>query len=308
MRKAYRAADARTTAQPSSLAFVTSGSAQTGAATGEPVGAYGLRLRGVDSARALLVPAKRSWPSVELVSRIGETSADPYDRVSERRAELRLRGDGRILIERDEGRVVFTAPNPPRLEELVHPFLAPVASVYAYWLGRESFHAGAFVAGDGVWALIGNRESGKSSTLAWLALAGYEVVCDDALILDGPNALPGPRSVDLRPEAARALAAGEPIGLVGSRERWRLTLGPVRSDLPLRGWIFLAWADRLESVRLPGPERLVRLGANRGARLPLTHPASLVELAALPGWELRRRRGWDSLVPAAERLLETVAD
>jgi hypothetical protein len=106
----------------------------------------------------------------------------------------------------------------------------------------------------------------------------------------------------------QSVEIGEPIGLVGSRERWRLTLGPVRSDLPLRGWIFLAWADRLESVRVPGPDRLVRLGANRGARLPLTHPASLVELAALPGWELRRPRGWDSLVPAAERLLETVAD
>jgi hypothetical protein len=290
------------------FASVTSGSTQARAATGEPVGAYGLRLRGVDSVRALLVPAEASWPSVELVSRIGENSPDPYDCVSERRAALKLREGGRILIEREEGRVLFTAPNPPRPEELVHPFLAPVASVYAYWLGRESFHAGAFVADDGVWALIGDRESGKSSTLAWLALTGYEVVCDDVLVLEGANTLPAPRSIDLRPEAAHALGAGEPIGLVGARERWRLTLGAVRRNLPLRGWIFLTWSDRVETVRVPGPERLVRLGANRGARLPLSDPAGLVELAALPGWELRRPRGWDSLVPAAERMLETVSD
>jgi hypothetical protein len=287
---------------------VTDGSAQVQRAAGERVGAYGLSVRGVGSARALLVPAERSWPCIELVSRIGDSSPDPYDRVSERRAELKLLEGGRILIEREEGRVVFTAPNPPRPEELVHPFLAPVAAVYAYWLGRESFHAGAFVAGDGVWALIGERGSGKSSTLAWLALHGYEVVCDDMLVLEGPNAFPAPRSVDLRPEAALALGAGEPIGLVGARERWRLTLGAVRRNLPLRGWIFLTWADRVDSVRVPAPERLMRLGANRGARLPVADPVYLVELAALPGWELRRPSDWHSLAPAAERLLETVSD
>jgi hypothetical protein len=274
----------------------------------EPVGAYGLRLRGVDSVRELLVPAERAWPSVELISRIGRSSPDPYDRVSEQAAELKLRTGGRISIDRAEGRVVFTTPKRPRVEELVHPFLAPVASIYAHWLGRESFHAGAFVVGDGVWALIGDRGSGKSSTLAWLALAGYDVICDDILVLEDAKALPAPRSVDLRPEAAHALGAGEPIGLIGSRERWRLTLGAVPRSLPLRGWIFLTWGERLESVRLRGAERLVRLGANRGARLPPSDPTRLVKLAALPAWELRRRRGWDSFVPAAECLLETVSD
>jgi hypothetical protein len=287
---------------------VTNGSAEAQRAKGERVGAYGLSLRGVDSARALLVPAQGSWPSVELVSQIGDSSSDPSDRVSEQRAELRLLGGGTVLIEREEGRAVFTGTNPPRPEELVHPFLAPVAAIYAYWLERESFHAGAFVAGDGVWALIGERESGKSSTLAWLALHGHEVVCDDMLVLADGKALVAPRSIDLRPEAARALGAGEPLGRVGARERWRVTTGDVRSELALRGWIFLAWGDRVEIERVPAAERLRRLGANRGARLPVADPLYLLELAAQPAWELRRPRGWHSLAPAAERLLETVSD
>jgi hypothetical protein len=287
---------------------VTDGSAQVQGAEGELVGAYGLRVRGVDSARALLVPAERSWPSVELVSRIGDSSSDPYDRVSNQHAELKLLEGSRVIIEREKGRAVFIGASPPRPEELVHPYLAPVAAIYAYWLERESFHAGAFVAGDGVWALIGERESGKSSTLAWLALHGYEIVCDDMLVLEDGDALAGPRSIDLRPEAAHALGTGEPLGRVGARERWRLTPGVVRDELPLRGWIFLRWGDRVECARVPGAERLRRLGANRGARLPVADPPYLIELAALPGWELHRPQGWHSLALAAERLLETVSD
>lgn len=286
---------------------MTGGSARAQPAGGELVGAYGLTLYGVESARELLVPADESWPSVELVSRVGARSTDPYDRVSARRAELRVVEGGSIVIERSEGRVLFSGPNPPRPEELVHPFLAPVASIYAHWLGRESFHAGAFVAGGGVWGLIGDRESGKSSTLAWLALRGYEVVCDDMLVVEGANALPAPRSVDLRPEAAKALGAGDPLGRVGARERWRLQLGPVGRDLILRGWIFLAWGDRVETMRVSGPERLRRLGATRGARLPVADPHRFVELAALPAWELRRPRSWASLAPAAERMLAAVS-
>ena len=84
--------------------------------------------------------------------------------------------------------------------------------------------------------------------------------------------------------------------------------GVVRDELPLRGWIFLRWGDRVECARVPGAERLRRLGANRGARLPVADPPYLIELAALPGWELHRPQGWHSLALAAERLLETVSD
>lgn len=142
-------------------------------------------------------------------------------------AQLRLRNGGEIAIDRRAGRVVFRVPHPVRADELVHPYLAPAAAVIARWLGRESIHAGAFAGRDTAWGLVGGRGAGKSSTLAWLARAGMEVLCDDMLVLEGRTPLAGPRSVDLREDAAARLGAGEEIGLTGARERWRLQLGPV---------------------------------------------------------------------------------
>jgi hypothetical protein len=260
----------------------------------------------VDGAGELLVDADPAWP--ELTLRFAHGAASTVeDVVTESRATLRLRTGGEIQLEREPGSALFRTPRTLRTEELVHPFLAPAAAVFGYWLGRESFHAAAFVAGGGVWALLGDRGSGKSSTAAWLALAGHEIVCDDMLILDGATALPGPRAVDLRPEPARELGVGEPLGVVGARERWRLRLGPVASGLPLRGWVMLEWGSEVEARPLRGADRLARVAGERGTRLPPTDPAALLDLAALPAWVLRRPHGWSSLGAAGERLLETVA-
>ena len=105
----------------------------------------------------------------------------------------------------------------------MHPYLAPVALVMARWLGREGFHGGGIVAGGGVWGVLGDKTAGKSTTLAWLAREGVGVVSDDVLVIDGGTALAGPRSVDLREEAAERLGVGEPMGRVGQRERWRFS-------------------------------------------------------------------------------------
>jgi hypothetical protein len=270
------------------------------------LGAYGLRLEGVHTADSLLVPADPAWPRLAVTQETGRSGTQDGDVCTDTHARLQLRNGGEIIIDRHAGQAVFVVPRPLRTDELVHPYLAPVAAVVGYWLERESFHAAAFVHDGGVWAVLGNRESGKSSTLAWLALRGHPVVCDDMLILDGTAAFAGPRSIDLRPEAARQLGVGEPMGVVGTRERWRLRVGPVDSGMPMRGWIFLAWGPRLEIERLPGSRRIALLAAQRGVRLPPLDAASLLELAALPAWELRRPQAWDSVSDAAERLLENI--
>jgi hypothetical protein len=185
----------------------------------------------------------------------------------------------------------------------VHPYLAPAAAVIARWMGRESMHAGAFAVDGRALGVVGTREAGKSSTLAWLARDGIDVLCDDMLIVDGPRPLAGPRSIDLRRDAAERLGAGEPIGVTGARERWRLRLAPLARGATLAGWVFLAWGERVEVRQLPGPERLARLAAERGLRLPPARPDALLELTSLPAWELRRPRGWESLPAAADRLL-----
>jgi hypothetical protein len=268
-----------------------------------PLGAYGLRLLGVEPAGELLVAVAPDAPSFTLEAEIGR-AASPYERVDDEQAALRLRNGGAILIDRRAGRVRFRVPHAVRADELVHPYLAPAAAVIGRWQGWESMHAGAFEAGGRVWALLGERESGKSSTLAWLAAHGFPAICDDMLVLDGLACLPGPRSVDLRRDAAERLGAGTSIGVTGARERWRIRVPAEARSLPLGGWFFLEWGDRLDARSLSGAERLDRLIANRGVRLPPTRPEALVDLAAVPGWALQRPAAWDTLPATAERLLE----
>jgi hypothetical protein len=171
-------------------------------------------------------------------------------------------------------------------------------------MGRESMHAGAFAAGGQAVGVVGTREAGKSSTLAWLAHAGVDVLCDDMLIVDGDAPLAGPRSIDLRADAAQRLGVGEAIGMTGARERWWLRLGPTGDRPVLRGWVFLAWGERVAVRSLPASERLPRLAGQRGLRLPPARPDALLELTSLPAWELSRPRDWASLPEAADRLLE----
>ena len=267
-------------------------------------GAYGIRLSGLDAARPLLVPAASDWPSFELVNRVEPGPYSEVEHVGAEGAELRLRTGGRIFIDRSPGRAEFVTPRPLGSEELVHPYLAPVAAIVAHWHDRESVHAGAFTVDGQVWGVVGDRESGKSSTLARLALDGIAIVSDDLLILQGTSVFAGPRAIDLREEPASKLGVGASIGVAGARERWRLRLGPVQHELELVGWIHLAWGDRVEAVPLEGRERIERLLSQRGARLPSLSPAVLLDLASLPSWEVRRPQAWETLGETADCLRE----
>ncbi|MGH3004321.1 MAG: hypothetical protein ACRDOS_00140 [Gaiellaceae bacterium] len=270
-----------------------------------PRGAYGFALRGVEGAEELLVDAPASWPLLEVVRTTG-SEAPPLDRLGDDRAELRLHGGGCIRIARSPLRATFATPSPLADAELVHPLLGAAAAVAAHWLGREAFHAGAVLLDRGAWGLVGERGTGKSSTLAWLGLHGADVLSDDLLVLEATTVFAGPRSVDLRAEPAAQLGAGEHLGRLGSRERWRVRLSAVPPELPLRGWVLLGWGDRLDMRRLPGGVRLTELARQRAVKVPPLHPQSLLELAALPAWELRRPRRWSSLEEAAGLLLGTV--
>jgi hypothetical protein len=269
-------------------------------------GAYGFRLQGLPGAADLLVAAPSGWPDLE-IARAPESEGPPADRVGPDRAELRLLSGGWVGIDRAPGRAVYHLPRPVDDGALMHPYLAPVALISARWLGRESFHAGAFVADGGVWALLGDKEAGKSTTLAWLDTHGHPVVCDDALILDDMTALAGPRTIDLREESARRLGVGEALGTVGVRERWRVPLRPVAAEMPFRGWVQLEWSDAVEVARVRGAARLPALIPHRGVRLEPPRPEALVDYAALPHLTLRRPRGWESLREGAERLLDAIA-
>ena len=269
-------------------------------------GAYGFTLCGVPDARALLLDAPDTWPRLELV-RVAHGARPEREEVTEDAARLWLPGGASATLDRARSSAELLIPGEITDGALVHPYLAPVALVMARWLGRESFHGGGIVAGGGVWGVLGDKTAGKSTMLAWLAREGVGVVSDDVLVIDGANALAGPRSVDLREEAARHLGVGEPMGRVGQRERWRFVLPGVEPELPLRGWITLEWGDDVTAEPIRGAGRLPALLPHRGVRLSPLDPAVLVRFSALPHLRFKRPRDWDSLPAAVERLLGAVA-
>jgi hypothetical protein len=269
-------------------------------------GAYGFRISGADGARELLVDAPPDWPELALERRLVDVAPPAQDTVGPDFARLPLQ-HGWVELSRKEHRATFALRTAVPDGDLVHPYLAPAAAVAARWAGRESFHAGAVLMNGGAWGVLGDKETGKSSTLAWLALHGHDILMDDLLVLDGDDALAGPRCIDLREEPAARLRAGEPLGFVGLRERWRLRLDPVPPRVPLRGWVTLAWGDRVEVEAVRSADRLLALLPLRSVRLVPPAPDALVRLASLPVLQLRRPQVWESLPDAAEALLAAVA-
>jgi hypothetical protein len=281
------------------------------AASEEPtatcLGAYGFRLEGVDSASPLLGAAEPDWPRLELITDPDEGGAPDVDFVDEQGAQLRLLAGGWIELERARGRVTFHVPETLPAEAIIHPYLASAAALAAWWQRWESIHAGAFVAGDGACALIGEKDSGKSSTLAALAHEGHTILSDDVLVIHGGAAFAGPRCVDLRSETARRLNAGEPLGQIGLRERWRYRVGSAPAKLPMRAWVSLGWGPDTTIRRLDPAACLATLAGQRVLGLPVPDPGILLELSGVPCWELRRPREWDSMGEALALLLDTVA-
>ena len=275
----------------------------------QPAGTYGFRLEGVDGARDLLSAADPSWPRLSLEVTSDAIPAPERELADDERAEIRLRAGGWFEMDRAAGAVVFHLGHRPDAGALVHPYLAPAAAIAARWHGREGFHAGAIVAQDGdgrAWGIVGEKEAGKSSALATLALGGHTVLTDDVLILDDGDVLAGPRCIDLRAEPARRLGAGEPLGVVGARERWRLALAPAPARSPLAGWVILEWGERFDAQQVSGSERLLTLVPHRALRLAPADPVELLHLSSLPCWRIRRSRDLRLLEDDSRRLLETL--
>ena len=270
-------------------------------------GAYGFRVRGVGFAHSELVEAPPHWPSIELRVRVSAALPSGAESLDRETATLSVASGGCVVIDRARRRATFTVSARPTAAALLHPHLAAVAAVSSYWRGRESFHAGAFVVDQGVWGLLGEKGFGKSSTLAALAGRGVPIVCDDVLVLDAGTAFAGPRSIDLRADAARQLGTGTPLGVIGERERWRMELGKIEPELPFRGWVSLRWSDEPNVRELRGAERLRELLAHRALRVPPPDHAALIDYAGYPFFELSRPRGWVSMQDGLERLLGAVS-
>jgi hypothetical protein len=173
-------------------------------------------------------------------------------------------------------------------------------------LGRDTFHAGAVIIGGRAWAILGDREAGKSSALAWFQTHGITVMTDDVLAIAGDIALAGPRCIDLRPEASAHFDLGRDLGVIGLRERRRIDLGPCPAEVPLGGWVYLDWASDYGLHPVDGGTALRRLLGSLGVNVA-PDPVKLLDLTALPARRFCRPRSWASLDNSMQRLTEELA-
>jgi hypothetical protein len=128
------------------------------------------------------------------------------------------------------------------------------------------------------------------------------VVTDDLLILDEGRLLAGPRSVDLRDDAA-GLFGGEPLEIRAGRSRWRLRPGAVPAEVELAGFIHLAWGDSVEIRRVEPADRLPLLLANCVFGPTVADSTALLGLAARPTFRFVRPKDVTGLGGAAAQLV-----
>jgi hypothetical protein len=258
---------------------------------------YGLHLSGTPAAG--LPPA--SGTSTPVVVRHARQSPEPAG-IGGERVVLDLPGDRQLVAQRNTGSAIFTGP-PLSDDELVHPYLGAAASIFSRWAGREVFHAGAFVADELAWAVVGAREAGKSSLLASLAAHGWPVLADDLVVTDGHQVFCGPRTIDLRQPLPGSAA---PVTRARDTTRWRLSLPPAPRAVPLGGWIYLRWQAEVSMHAVPASVLLARLAAGRTWPTLPSDPRTLLALAACPGWDLGRPADWARMDEAVRVMLRTL--
>ena len=233
---------------------------------------------------------------------------DPRFRVTAIDAEFSLLGGGVWTLTREGFQGTLITPRRLQPDELQHPGLAGAAVVLSYWLGREAFHAGAFVAHGGAWGVMGPKEAGKTTLLAHLHLLGVPVVSDDQLIVDSTTlfAMAAPRGLDLRHDSAERLAPEARV--VRDGQRRRILLDPVAPETPLRGWIRLEKGDDVSITKVTPHKRLHVLSASRTLRRVIpTDPGALIRLADVPFYEFKRPHRWGNASAVAEILLDALA-
>lgn len=269
------------------------------------LGAYGLRLTGLETAARYLADAPADWPDLA-IERAEGTPGVERDIVAEDWARYRVLGGGHVHLDREPLTARFTAAAGFSDDAMAHPGLAMLAAITNRWLGRDAFHAGAFLAGAGAWGVLGAKEAGKSTLLGYLAAKGVGIVSDDVLVLGDGRGFAGPRCVDLRPSAADWLGQGVDIGVVGGRRRWRVRVPPVPAEAAFQGWIVPAWGADVELAAVPPAGRLPLLYANLAlTRIP-RRPDRLLRLAALPCLTFQRPRRWAAMDEAVGMLLDRV--
>ncbi len=269
------------------------------------LGAYGLTFPGVPSARLVLAPD--SWPA--WTARVNDELWTGPQEWSDDRVVLRLAPVGHARIDRRTRTTDLLLPEPPVEEAWFHPLLGTTAVTVAAWSDWHCLHAGSFVdAAGGVWGILGDKERGKSSALAWLTVNGHQIVADDLLVARDRTVFAGPRCLDLRPAAARHFGIGADVGVLGGRRRWRVGLPAVAAELPLRGLVVLEWGEHARVERIELAEKAKILAGARGLLLPQVPAPNQLPLLSLPMLRFTRPHSWPDLDASMALLLRALSE
>jgi hypothetical protein len=220
------------------------------------------------------------------------------------------KGGDSLEVRRDPAAITLGFAEPATPEALVHPLLTGPMSILARWRGDLTLHAGAFFAADRAWAVMGEREAGKSTALAQLAERGCPLLADDLLVLDEGVVRAGPACIDLRPDVAERMPAARLLGEIGDRPRYRLSApgGPARARLA--GFFLMSWGEEATVSAEPVPVsealRIVYEQEYIGLLGP-ADPARVLDLLGVPMWRIRRPADWAFTEETARRMLEITA-
>jgi hypothetical protein len=273
---------------------------------GQRLGAYGLAIE-FPGRKEHLGPAPTGWQNWRFAYDVDPSYVESPEEWGPSKAALRMLPTGTAFLDRDLASTTFSVPAAPSAEAFAHPHLGSTAVAVGQWSGNATFHASSFVHDDGVWGVLGGKEDGKSSTIAWLHLAGIGIMSDDLLVASRGVVFAGPRCLDLREGAAEHFGIGGDIGEVGSRRRWRVPLPRIVAELPLRGWVSLGWGDKVTLRPCDAKERFAKLLENRAFLLSESSPASWLDLLGLPMFQLRRPRNWSCMDEAMASLISALA-
>jgi hypothetical protein len=246
------------------------------------------------------------WPGVEVEVNVEPPGPLTPTRITPESASLALVGGGRLRASASPRRAVFTVPEPLTPSELVHPNLAPVAALFAYWAGYETFHAGGVAGRDGVWGVVGDRTAGKSSLLGWLAGVGWKVVGDDLLVISRGTVFAAPRCIDLREPIPLEMEQELPVHSARADTRRRVELPQIAPEWTMAGWLLLAWGEETRLQPVPPAERLSTLARSRSVTQEPPDPAEYLRVASLPMFRLIRPRRWDVMPRVLEALVDVI--
>lgn len=266
------------------------------------IGAYGIALEGFGAEGMISCP--ESWPLADLRHVCTEPGEQPPFHLNDASATVPLLGGGSWHLTREGLRGTLKFHRPLEPDELAHPALAGAACVLAYWLGHEVFHSGGFILDGRAWGVLGEKAAGKTTLLASLSVAHHPIVADDMLVVDSRRkiAMAGPRTLDLRPDAAGLIGASAAV--VRNKERRRISLGEIEPEVPLGGWISLNVGEALSIKTVPPRDRMARLALQRTLKAMPTDPTALLELARLPFLEVTRPLIWEETQDALGGLLD----